>query len=71
MSFVDEFVGLRSLNPERITLVEQSLKKKPETSSTADNQKTNVTRVPKHKIREVCMQDAISLTCLIYIQMLL
>lgn len=59
MSFVDEVVGVR-----RIALVNDKIKKKPKISKTADNQYTNITRVEKRKIREVCIQDATSFNML-------
>lgn len=64
MSFIDEI----TMTPGRITLSSNSETRQvgsPKViSKTADNQKINVVRVEKAKIREVCMQDSISFNML-------
>lgn len=59
MSFLDEVVGIA-----RVTLEKTPTNQKPKISKTADSQYTQVTRVAKNKLREVCMQDSISFNML-------
>jgi hypothetical protein len=60
MSFIDDVISSK-----RIILVDNSPDgAKSKITKTSDNQKTDVRRVEKFKIREVCMQDATSFNML-------